>query len=118
MAGHTLTLDIDTWDLQLDAAGNIMHGAGAYGIAQNVANTVRLFTDDAWYEPERGIPHFLIDLGKRPAPSLIKSYVEEAAQAVAGVQNAVLTDLDLEERVLTGDIELTTDTGAKVDVAF
>ena len=45
--GHTLMLDPDEWDLILDDGGQIVDTAGAYGIAQNVANAVRLFTDDA-----------------------------------------------------------------------
>lgn len=41
MYGHTLLLDAD-WDLQLDAAGNIMTSSGDYAVAQNVANAIRL----------------------------------------------------------------------------
>ena len=51
-------LDPDEWDLILDDGGQIVDTAGAYGIAQNVANAVRLFTDDAYYFRDRGIPHF------------------------------------------------------------
>ena len=53
--GHTLTLDLNEWDLTLDSGGNIATSVGPYAIAQNVANAVRLFTNDAWYDPERGI---------------------------------------------------------------
>ena len=45
--GHTLLLS-DDWDLMLDSGGNIRTATGAYGIAQNVANRVRLFTNDAY----------------------------------------------------------------------
>ena len=64
--GHTLTLDAD-WDLQLDAAGNIMTSSGDYAVAQNVANAVRLFTDDAYYDADRGIPHFALTLATSSA---------------------------------------------------
>ena len=53
-------LDPDEWDLILDDGGQIVDTSGAYGIAQNVANAVRLFTDDAYYFRDRGIPAFYV----------------------------------------------------------
>ena len=55
--GHSLLLDVE-WDIQLDASGNIAVTTGDYAVAQNVSNAVRLFTNDAYYDPDRGIPHF------------------------------------------------------------
>lgn len=68
---HTLLLT-DDWDLTLDSAGDIATSTGAYSIAQNVGNAVRLFTNDAWFNPERGIPHFAIDLARMPALSVFR----------------------------------------------
>ena len=45
--GHSLLLDAE-WDIQLDASGNIAVTTGDYAVAQNVSNSVRLFTDDAY----------------------------------------------------------------------
>ena len=121
--GHTLTLDAD-WDLQLDAAGNIMTSSGDYAVAQNVANAVRLFTNDAYYDPDRGIPHFAITLGRKPSMSVFRAVVRQAALGVDGVRAAEVKDLALSQkdaqspdgssvtpRTLTGDIQLTMEDG-------
>ena len=85
MPGHTLLLDTDAWDLTLDSGGNIATGTGSYAIAQNVANAVRLFTNDAWYAPDEGIPHFMVELGTLPEQSVVRSRVTQAALGVDGV---------------------------------
>lgn len=117
MAGHTLLLD-QNWDLSLDGNGNLATVSGAYGIAQNVANAIRLFTNDAYYDPEKGIPHFTVDLKKAPQESVIRSRFIDAALTVSGVKNAEIAALALVNRNLTGEIHLETETGDKVDVAF
>lgn len=118
MAGHTLLLDTDTWDLTLDSGGNIATTTGSYGIAQNVANAVRLFTNDAWYDPDRGIPHFLIDLGMLPQESLVRARMTKAARGVDGVAAATMTITGLDARTLTGTISLTLTNGDTADVAI
>ena len=118
MAGHTLLLDIDTWDLTLDSGGNIATTRDGYGIAQNVANAVRLFTNDAWYDPDRGIPHFLVDLGRMPEGGVFRSRVRSAALTVDGVADATAEITGVENRTLRGTISLTTTGGDTADVAF
>ena len=93
--GHTLMLDLDDWDLILDDGGQIVDTAGAYGIAQNVANAVRLFTDDAYYFRDRGIPHFTLDLGRKLNKRMICAEYESAAVGVDGVLSANLLDVTL-----------------------
>ena len=114
----TLKLDVDEWDLTLDTAGNIVTTTGAYAIAQNVANAVRLFTDDAYYEPERGIPHFLLSLGENVDESVVRARVNAMALAVDGVASAD-TEIDgVTDRELTGTVSITTDDGEIADVAL
>lgn len=118
MPGHTLTLDLDEWDLTLDSGGNIATCTGPYAIAQNVANAVRLFTNDAWYDPTRGIPHFIVDLGLLPESSVVRSRVGAAALGVDGVEKALVEIYGIENRVLSGNIQLTTTEGETASVAF
>ena len=47
----TLLLDRTTWDLCLDANGNIAMATGPYAIAQDVASAVRL-----WHDTTKGVP--------------------------------------------------------------
>ena len=128
--GHTLTLDAD-WDLQLDAAGNIMTSSGDYAVAQNVANAVRLFTNDAYYDPDRGIPHFALTLGRKPAMSVFRAVVRHAALSVDGVRAAEAKNLALAQkdaqspdgssvtpRTLTGDIQLTMEDGETYGISI
>ena len=114
---HTLFLDA-TWDLTLDVGGNIATVTGPYAIAQNVANAVRLFIKDAYFDQDRGIPHFDTELGHVPPYSLLRSYIVQAAKSVEGVADATVTFTDPEKRVLGGEIQLTLTTGETASVAF
>lgn len=116
MAGYTLFLD-DNWDVTTDGNGNIATAQGAYGIAQNVANAVRLFTADACFDQTRGIPHFDIELGHVPPLSVLRARIRQAALDVNGVSEAKVTFLSFEGRVLSGEVQITTTTGETASVA-
>lgn len=114
MTAHTLYLQPDTWDITLDSSGGIARSTQAYAIAQNVANAVRLFTGEAFFAMDEGIPHFDIELGKtRPAWSVLRARMREAALNVEGVLDAQITLDDVQERKLTGEILLTVADGDK-----
>lgn len=114
MNGHTLYLTPDNWDITLDSSGRIARSTQAYAIAQNVANAVRLFTGEAFFAMDEGIPHFDIELGKtRPALSVLRARMREAALNVEGVLDAQITLDDVQERKLTGEILLTVADGDK-----
>ena len=114
MTAHTLYLQPDSWDITLDSSGRIARSTQAYAIAQNVANAVRLFTGEAFFAMDEGIPHFDIELGKtRPALSVLRARMREAALNVEGVLDAQITLDDVQERKLTGEILLTVDDGDK-----
>lgn len=116
MTAHTLYLNPDSWDITLDSSGRIARSTQAYAIAQNVANAVRLFTGEAFFAMDEGIPHFDIELGKtRPALSVLRARMREAALNVEGVQDAqvnINTPVSA-ERKLTGEILLTVADGDK-----
>ena len=123
---RTLLLN-DEWDLTLTAAGRIAvtpdartpaYQGDAYAVAQNVANAVRLFTRDAYFNQTRGLPHYNIELGRMPPESLLKSRIRKAALAVDGVSEAVVTFESLNNRVLRGDVRLTLTNGETADVAL
>ena len=116
MAGHTLLLD-NQWDITLDGNGNIATTSGDYGVAQGVANSIRLFTNDAYYDPDKGVPHFAIDLKKAPQESVIRARLLQAALETAGVKAAKIESLAIVNRHLTGNIQLATEFGG-ADVAF
>ena len=114
MTAHTLYLQPDSWDITLDSSGRLQTSANAYAIAQNVANAVRLFTGEAFFAMDEGIPHFDIELGKtRPALSVLRARMREAALNVEGVLDAQITLDDVQDRKLTGEILLTVADGDK-----
>ena len=114
MTAHTLYLQPDSWDITLDSSGRIARSTQAYAIAQNVANAVRLFTSEAFFAMDEGIPHFDIELGKtRPALSVLRARMREVALNVEGVLDAQITLDDVQERKLTGEILLTVADGDK-----
>lgn len=115
--GNTLELS-DDWDLQVDASGNIKTVQDDYAVAQNVANAFRLFTDDAYYNPERGISHFLIDLRKSPLLSVLKVRLKQAALNTAGVKDASVSLLSADGRDLSGFCTLSLENGTDLDVNF
>ena len=108
MNGHTLYLTPDNWDITLDSSGRLQTSASAYAIAQNVANAVRLFTNEAFFAMDEGIPHFEIELGyTRPALSVLRARIREAALNVEGVLDATVNLDGVRDRKLTGEILLT-----------
>ena len=108
MNGHTLYLTPDNWDITLDSSGRLQTSAAAYAIAQNVANAVRLFTNEAFFAMDEGIPHFEIELGfTRPALSVLRARIREAALNVEGVLDAAVNLDGVRGRKLTGEILLT-----------
>lgn len=114
MTAHTLYLQPDSWDITLDSSGKIARSTQAYAIAQNVANAVRLFTNEAFFAMDEGIPHFEIELGyTRPALSVLRARMREAALNVEGVLDAQITLDDVQDRKLTGEILLTVADGDK-----
>lgn len=125
---YTLKLDAQ-WDLYTDDAGSLAIADGAYATAQNVACACRLFTEDAFYNPERGIPHFVADLGVKLNPAVARAELQAAALSVDGVAEAQLRDVRLiegtgedraaaEGRVMTGDLRITLATGESYDVTI
>ena len=107
------------WDLTLDKSGRISVADGAYATAQNVANECRLFSNDAYFEPERGIPYYLIALGRKLSPSVLRARLRDAAYLVEDVEDVtdvVLESLDTETRRVTGEIQFTSKEGENASV--
>lgn len=114
----TLTLN-SKWDIALNESGDIATSSGSYAIAQNVANAVRLFTNDAFFDTDRGIPHFEIELGNNPAQarSTLANRIKQAALSVEGVTAAEVT-LEFSERTYSGEIIITTEDGNSASIGL
>lgn len=113
---RTLELDRRTWDITLDTVGQIKTVAGDEATAQNVANEARLFTEDAYFSQDRGIPHFAAELGRKfdSGGAVLRAYLRRAARRVADVREVLAIEVSRfnpENRELSGAIEFTTEEG-------
>lgn len=114
----TLLLDQKTWDLCLDASGNIALADEPYAIAQDVASAVRLFIGELWYDTAQGIPYPDTILGARPSLQYVKVQIETAALTVPGVVQARCLFASFKNRSLTGQVQIVDTTGASNNVSF
>ncbi|OUJ03974.1 hypothetical protein [Acetobacter cibinongensis] len=115
----TLLLDCATWDLVVDAAGNIAVATSPYATAQNVACAVRVFKGECWYNTALGLPYLTNILGRMNSLALFRADVEQTARTVSGVASAVcvLTGISA-QRQLSGVIQLTLTEGTQTVVSL
>lgn len=119
------------WDLVLSGIGMLSaidsnavdehtgaHTGEASYCAQTVANSCRLFRDDAYFFPHDGIPYFENVLGRKPPESLVHSYLRDAAMLVPLVRDVKILNYTQSNRVITGQIRITTENGSIEDVSF
>jgi hypothetical protein len=114
----TLLLDVDSWDLSLDANGNIALATPAYSLAQDVASAVKLFAQELWYDTTKGIPYFDDVLGHVPPQPLFIRYLEDAALAVPGVVTAQINFSSFDNRTVSGQIFFIDEVGEENGVTF
>lgn len=109
---NTLLLDTVTWDLLVDANGNIAMAIDPYSVAQDVASAVRVFQGEQFYDTTAGVPYFQDILGKFPPLSLVKAEIAAAAALVPGCNNPQIFLSQVQNRVLSGQIVFTDSNGA------
>lgn len=116
MAHTRRTLELTrVWDVTLDGSGRIALRGDELATAQNVSNEARLFKDDAYFIQDQGIPHFVIDLGRRVNSSVTRSYIRRAALSVPDVAEVLSIEIfgvDPKTRTLTGEIKIKTVEGS------
>lgn len=119
MSGNnTLLLDISSWDLVVDAAGNIAAAAPPYAFAQDVASSIKLFAGELWYDVSQGVPYFAQILGHAPPLTVFKEYMVQAALTVPGVVSATCIVESFENRTITGQVRFTDIFGQISTVGF
>lgn len=109
---QTLLLDTQTWDLVLDAFGNIAVAAEPYATAQDVASAIRLFNGELYYDISKGVRYFEDILGNAPPLPLLKAELTQAALSVPLVQSARAFIAVTADRVVTGQVQCATTAGA------
>lgn len=115
---QTLLLDQTAWDLAVDASGNIAVASDPYSMAQDAASAIRTFSGEVYFDTTIGIPYFSQVLGETPPLSLLKHYLETAALTVPGVATAKTYLSAWQDRVIRGQVQITTTSGATSAVGF
>lgn len=104
---NTLLLDRSTWDLCLDASGNVAMASDPYSIVQDVASAIRLFTNELWYGGADGVPYFESILGQWSAGQIMKAQFVKAAETVPGVLSAAAFLTLQRDRQVAGQVQIT-----------
>lgn len=126
---NTLLLDPDTWDLTINAAGNIATASldapvdadrrAAYALAQDAASAIRTFKGECWYNTTVGVPYWEQILGKTPPLALLKQRFVEAALTVPGVVSAkCFLTYDRVNRTVGGQVQVSDSSGQTAAAAF
>jgi hypothetical protein len=114
----TLLLDQGSWDLCLDASGNIAVANPPYATAQDVSSAIRTFLAEVWYDSSLGVQYQGKILGQNPPLSFIRTQMEAAALSVAGVVSATCTINAIVGRSITGQVQFTDINGVTQTVAI
>lgn len=108
---NTLLLDVSTWDLLTDAAGNIALASPPYAVSQDVASALRLFSAELWYNVDAGVPYFTEILGRTPPVAFFQELMVQAALTVPTVISAECIIEAFEGRTVTGQVTFRTQNG-------
>jgi hypothetical protein len=113
---RTLLLNRDTWDLSIDAQGNIAVASEPYAQVQDVASSCRLFEGEAYYDTTLGVPYFEQILGHFQPIQVVKTALADAALRVPGVTTATVLLDAIVDRALSGQVQVTLDDGTVTTV--
>lgn len=113
---NTLLLDRTTWDLLLDANGNIAMATEPYSLAQDAASAIKTFLGECWWDTTVGVPYMTTILGRDPPLALLKAYLQKAALTVPNTTAATVFIASYTNRVVSGQVRVTGATG-QVSVA-
>lgn len=108
---NTILLDQGSWDLVIDASGNIAMASAPYAVAQDVASALKTFAGDVYYDSTVGVPYFAEILGHTPPLSVFKAAMVAAALTVPTVASATCVIEAFEARKVTGQVQFTTTSG-------
>ncbi|QDX29573.1 hypothetical protein [Dickeya poaceiphila] len=98
MQNRTLSLNSDTWDIQLDDSGNLAVVNNPYSVAQDVATACSLYLGECVYDNTIGIPYNTQIMGFIPGSGLIQSYLQNEAMRLDYVSTAQATIINDQQK--------------------
>lgn len=113
----SLLLDTDTWDLVVDASGNLAICSEPYSKLQDVATAIRLWLGEVLYDINLGIGYDSKIFSSPQGIGILKQEVERVARAVDGVTSAqCIAGVSGKTRALSGFVRLSLADGTTADV--
>jgi hypothetical protein len=103
----TLLLDTGSWDLVLNAAGNIAVATEPYSLAQDAASAIKTFLGEVFFDTTVGVPWLTQILGQTPSLALLKAQLAAAALTVPDVGSAQVFISSFNDRIITGQVQTT-----------
>lgn len=103
----TMLLDAVTWDLAVDANGDMAAAGEPYSLAQDAASAIRTFSGECYWDTSLGIPYLDLVFGRRPSLAMLKSLFVGAALTVPGVASAQCFITVSSSRAVSGQIQVT-----------
>lgn len=107
----TLLLDPTTWDLTLDASGNIAVASEPYSLAQDAASAIKTFLAEVYFDTTIGVPYLQQILGQRPPLALLKQQLVNAALTVPDVAAATVFITAFVDRAISGQVQVVSSAG-------
>lgn len=111
---YSLVLDWNTWDLKLDAAGNIQLFTPANynsSVAQDAACAIKTFLGDCWYNQTLGMPWLQSIFGQNPPLSFVSAKLIAQVLTMANITKCVVLALGT-KKVQNGNTTLQQLTGS------
>ncbi len=114
----TLLLDRSSWDLVLDAAGDIAVASEPYSLAQDAASAIKTFAGECYWNTTLGVPYLTkVFTGAPPSISTLKQLFTAAALTVLGVASAKVFITSASGRSISGQVQVTPAVGQTVQAA-
>ena len=113
----TLLLDQQTWDLVLDANGNIAVASEPYSLAQDAASAIKTFLGEVEFDTTIGVPWSQQILGRPLNLALLKAQLADAALTVPDVATAVVFITAFNDRAVTGQVQTTAQSTGQTSAA-
>ncbi len=101
-----MLLDGAAWDLVIDASGNWALASDPYSLAQDAASEIKTFRGECYYDTAKGIPYWQQILGYNPPVQLMRTLFVRAALLVPGVVSAVCFLRAMDNRQVTGQVQI------------
>lgn len=102
----TLLLNPATWDLTLDADGNIATADEPYSLAQDAASAIMTYLGECYWDTTVGVPWLTQILGQRPSLALLKQQLVDAALTVPDVASAQVFISGFSNRQVSGQVQV------------